>query len=32
MSVFILKLLAMVTMLIDHIAFWLVNNNNVSDE
>ena len=29
MTVFILKLIAMSTMLIDHIAFWLVNNNNV---
>jgi len=29
MTAFILKLIAMAAMLIDHIAFWLVNNNNV---
>ena len=29
MTVFILKLIAMAAMLIDHVAFWLVNNNNV---
>ena len=29
MSVFILKLIAMVSMFIDHTAFWLVNNNLV---
>ena len=29
MTVFILKLIAMSTMLVDHVAFWLVDNNNV---
>ena len=29
MTAFILKLIAMAAMLIDHVAFWLVNNNNM---
>ena len=29
MSVFILKLIAMSTMVVDHIAYWFVNNNNL---